>query len=293
MAIEPASQQAKPASNFLNLNGYRLHYADWGGDPARATFLLLHGGAANVHWWDYVAPQLVGAGRVLALDFRGHGESQWAQPSEYGPRGYVADTEAFIRSLDTPVILVGHSMGGMVAVWVATRHPELLRMLVIVDSPGGPPSFLRRLQWQWRRRSRGGPRPEMASVQDVIRRFHLVPGPTIIGREELTDLALKSSEQLPNGRWAFRFDPQTRAWRRRGETALPYPKLRTIAAPTLIIRGGGSSILSPRAATRLSRRIRGSQLVEIPEAYHHVPLDSPDATAAAILDFVRAHRPQS
>jgi len=291
MAFESVSiQQTPPTDHFITLNGLRLHYVDWGGDAARDTLLLLHGGAANTHWWDYVAPHLTELGRVLALDFRGHGRSQWTSLEHYGPRGYVEDTEALIDQLGTRVILGGHSMGAMVAVWVATRRPEWLKMLLVLDSPGTPPSLWRRLQWNWRRRAQGGTRPEMASRDEVLRRFHLVPGPSTVSREILTDLALKSSEQLPNGRWAFRFDPQTRAWRRVGAGRLPYPKVRSIHLPTLILRGAQSTILSPRRARLLHRRIAGSVLQEIPNAYHHITLDNPPATTAAIVDFVRARQ---
>lgn len=293
MALEPGPSiaAALPESRYITLNGLRLHYADWGGNDAEGTFVLLHGGAANVHWWDSVAPALTGQGRVLALDFRGHGQSQWAAPDSYGPKGYVADTEAFLSYLSTPVVLVGHSMGGMVALWVATRHLQPLEMLVLADSPGIPPSLLRRLRWwRWQRRTHVGGRPELPSAEAIVRRFHLIPNATTASADTLARLALASAEELPNGHWAFRFDPQTRAWRRRGGR-LPAPDPRAVRVPTLILRGAGSTIVHPRLARWLHRKIAGSELRELPNTYHHITLDDPAATAAAISDFVRRHRP--
>ena len=87
-----AQQQAatvltEPTHRYLEVEGRKLHYLDWGGDPDKRTFVLLHGGAAHAHWWDGVAPMLTPYGRVLALDFRGHGRSQWADSKELRAAG--------------------------------------------------------------------------------------------------------------------------------------------------------------------------------------------------------------
>lgn len=278
-----ATATAEPTSNFVTLNGIRLHYLDWGGDPGQGTIVLVHGGSANVHWWDLAAPRLTAGGRVLALDFRGHGHSQWASPPHYGPAGYINDIEGFLRFIGSPVILVAHSMGGAVAMWVAALHPDLLKGLVVVDSRGGPPPFWRKLQWRWRHRAKARPRPELASAQDIIRRFRLHPPGSYLSDQALAELAIKSAVQLPNGRWAFGFDPQTRGWRQSGSVKLP--SVRKVTARTLILRGAESTLLSARRARWLRHKIKGSVLKEIPRAHHHVPLDNPNDTAAAILEF--------
>jgi pimeloyl-ACP methyl ester carboxylesterase len=283
-----ATSVPEPTSNYVTLNGIKLHYADWGGDPAKGTTVLIHGGSANLHWWDMVAPLLTGEGRVLALDFRGHGHSQWASAPDYGPAGYIEDVEAFLRHLGIPVMLVGHSMGGAVVLWVAALNPELLEGLIVVDSRGGPPPFWRKWQWQWQQRAKSRPRPELPSADDVIRRFRLHPKGTYLSREALAELGIKSAVQLPNGRWAFCFDPQTRRWRERAKVTLP--SVRKVKTPTLILRGAQSTLLSPRRSRWMRRKIKGSILKEIPGAYHHVPLDNPEGTAAAMLEFIRALR---
>ena len=248
---------------------------------------MLHGGAAHAHWWDLVAPQLTPLGRVVALDFRGHGESAWAIPPHYGPQAYVEDLRALIEHLGTRPIVVGHSMGGAVVQWAASRFPELMRAIVLVDSPNGPPPLLRRLMWRWRRRARGtGERPELDSAEAIVRKFRFSPPDTYLPREAIARLALAGAEQLPNGRWAFRYDPHTRQWRRIGG-ALRRPRLRDIKLPTLILRGAQSGLVSAHSARVMHRKIRGSILREIPRAFHHVPLDNPDSTTAAIAEFVR------
>ncbi len=93
------------------------------------------------------------------------------------------------------------------------------------------------------------------------------------------------AEQLPTGAWAFRFDPETRAWRKHG-ARMNRPRLKKITSPTLLLRGDKSGLVSPSHVKRMHRKIRGSVLKEIPRAYHHVPLDNPGDTAATIIEFV-------
>src|SRR5258705_3889426 len=284
---QAATVLAEPTHRYVEVAGLKLHYLDWGGDPSKRTFVLLHGGAAHAHWWDGVAPLLTPYGRVLALDFRGHGRSAWARPPIYGPPAYLDDVRGLIESLGTRVVLVGHSMGGAVAQWVAVTHPELLESLIIVDAPHGPPPLLRRLMWRWRRRSQGGKRPELRTAADIIKKFRLQPPETKLTRLEIERLALLGAEQLPTGAWAFRFDPETRAWRKHG-ARMTKPNLKKIKMPTLLLRGDQSGLVSPAHVKRMHRKIRGSVLKEIPRAYHHVPLDNPGDTAAAIIEFVES-----
>jgi len=282
---QAATVLTEPTHRYVEVEGLKLHYLDWGGDPDKRTFVLLHGGAAHAHWWDGVAPMLTRYGRVLALDFRGHGRSQWADSEHYGPPAYLRDVRGLIESLGTRAVLVGHSMGGAVAQWVAVTHPELLDALVIVDAPHGGPPLFRRLMWRWRRRSHGGVRPELRSAGDIIRKFRLHPPETNLTRLEIERLAILGAEQLPSGAWAFRFDPETRVWRKHGNR-MTRPKLKKIATPTLLLRGDQSGLVSRPHVTRMHRKIRGSVLKEIPRAFHHVPLDNPGDTAAAIIEFV-------
>ena len=82
-----------------------------------------------------------------------------------------------------------------------------------------------------------------------------------------------------------RFDPETRAWRKSG-IGMTRPKIRRITMPALLLRGAQSGLISPAMVRRMNRKIKGSVVKEIPRAYHHVPLDNPGDTAAAIIDFI-------
>jgi pimeloyl-ACP methyl ester carboxylesterase len=240
-----------------------------------------------VHWWDGVAPLLTPYGRVIALDFRGHGRSAWANPPHYGPQCYTQDVSGIIEHLGTRVILVGHSMGGAVAQWVATTHSDLLEALIVVDAPHGPPPLWRRLMWRWRRKTQGGVRPELDSADAIKRKFRLQPPGTYLTRDDLERLAMAGAEQLPNGKWAFRLDPNTRAWRK-VERGMHKPRIRELRMPVLILRGELSTLVKANHARRMHRKIRYSTYKEIPRAFHHVTLDNPADTAQAIGEFVES-----
>jgi len=119
-----------------------------------------------------------------------------------------------------------------------------------------------------------------------MRRFRLSPPETYLSRADLERLAMLSATQLPNGHWAFRVDPETRAWRKIEDGSMQRPKIGTIKLPTLILRGKSSGLVSASSARRMHRMIRGSVYREIPRAYHHVPLDNPDDTVNAIIEFI-------
>jgi pimeloyl-ACP methyl ester carboxylesterase len=293
---QAAVVQARPTSAFALVNGLKLHYLDWGaryntaghsdqrGLKSVATpIVLCHGGSAHCHWWDEVAPQLSKYGWVLALDFRGHGRSQWA--SQYGLAAHLDDLITFLsKYVRERAVLVGHSMGGEIAMRVAVDYPQLLEGLVIADASAAGLPLKTRLIWRWKRRKQSGLRPEFPTSKALIERFRLSPSGHNLTPAALATLALKGAEQVRGGNWAFRLDPNTRklspGWR------LPRCRIEDIRLPVLIIRGEHSRLVSQRQARRMQRRIPHSKLKIIPSAYHHVSLDNPSATAAAIADFI-------
>ena len=297
MRHQPAAiAKAKPTSIFARVNGLKLHYLDWGASKAEGlhpqrrrlklvptTIVLCHGGSAHCHWWDRVAPRLTEHGRVLALDFRGHGRSEWA--STYGLAAYLDDLTRFIEGhVRERVVLVGHSMGGEIAMRVAVDSPQLLRGLVIADaSPTGLP-LKTRLLWRWKRRKQSGVRPEFPTKEALVARFRLSPQGHNVTNAAIAELAVNGAEQLPNGSWAFKLDPNTRKLTR--DWRLPGCRIQEIRMPVLNLRGEHSSLVSARQAHRMQRRIPGSKFVTVPSAHHHIPLDNPDATAAAIIEFL-------
>jgi esterase len=119
-----------PDSRFLELRGLRIHYLDWGGDGP--PLVTLHGTLAHAHTWDATAIGLRGSFHVYALDLRGHGDSGWA--TQYTLSELVEDLLAFVDQLGLDRITVmGQSFGGHVAYLFASRHPERVERLLVLE----------------------------------------------------------------------------------------------------------------------------------------------------------------
>lgn len=125
--------------------GVLINYAEAVGGIA--PLVLIHGGSAR---WQAVAaliPDLAARWHVFAPDLRGHGRSAWA-PGRYRLQDYANDLSAFLQQVTGPAILVGHSLGGMAAVMAAGQRPDLVRALVVGDSPLTGETWRRVLQGQ-------------------------------------------------------------------------------------------------------------------------------------------------
>ena len=129
----PHSRAVQYRSRHTVVRGLRFHFEEWGA-PGAPPVLLLHGGNQSAHSWDLVSLHLADRFHVFALDQRGHGDSEWTRDQDYSIEAKAADAVAFIhdQELVAPVV-VGHSMGGMVATTMAIEHPELAHALVLVD----------------------------------------------------------------------------------------------------------------------------------------------------------------
>jgi pimeloyl-ACP methyl ester carboxylesterase len=111
----------------------RLNYLDYG-SPSGEPLVMLHGGAWR--WQAYLSliPSLGQRWHVHALDLRGHGQSGW-KPDTYCLRNFTKDNVEFLDQLNAAAVLVGHSVGGVIALMVAARRPDKVRALIIEDSP--------------------------------------------------------------------------------------------------------------------------------------------------------------
>jgi pimeloyl-ACP methyl ester carboxylesterase len=273
MAVEAPVQD-----KTITLNGLRFHYRDWGNDGAQ-PLVLLHGLSSHAHSWDRFATAMQEEFHILAPDQRGHGETDWAD--DYFADRMVEDVDAFVTTLGLErIALLGLSMGGRNAYMYAALHPNVVERLVIVDI-GPEPSPLGRDRIRRR-----------AQAQDVFdtpeEAFTLAraanPRPA---DDDLRARTLHGLIQRPDGRWTLRYDPALRSVDRpvrRPDPSVLWPLLPKITAPTLLIRGSASDVLSEETAARMTREIPNCTLVEIADSGHSVPLDRP----AEFLEAARA-----
>ncbi len=263
---------------FVTINRLRLHYLDWGTE-GKPPFLLLHGGSAYTHWWDFVAPALAENFRVIALDQRGHGDSDHVTPPAYGTRHYLADLQQFIATLGLhKPVLMGHSMGGHNSIIYATQHAQELAALILVDTDAAYPEaavqFLRKLGEK--------PAKEFDSFVEAISRFQLLPRETYISTEKLRYLASFAFHERPDGKWTAKLDRKT-LFR---DPIDGRPFLSQITCPTLIVRAEHSPLLSHEKINRLVSNLPNGRWVEVKDTYHHVMLDNPEGLVKAVREFL-------
>jgi pimeloyl-ACP methyl ester carboxylesterase len=274
-----------PEDKFVQANGMRLHYLDWGNHD-KPKMLLLHGGAQSAHSWDFFALAMRDHFHIVALDQRGHGDSDWSEAGDYDTAFHVADIQAFTEALgfDT-FILIGLSMGGRNAYSFAAMSPAKVRRLVVVDV--GPD-----VQAEGRRHIRefleGTETFESFDwLVERVRRFNpRRPEAQIRGS------LLNNLKQLEDGRWTWKHDRRRGIRRDRGGelTAAAWADLAKIQAPTLIVRGAESNMLSLETATKMHHTLKGSQLVEVPHAGHLVQGDNPVGFERVVRAFLGCER---
>ncbi len=279
------SREWAPQDRYVTVNGLRFHYFEWG-EPDNPPMLLLHGFAQTCHSWDFVALSLCDSFRVLALDQRGHGDSDWAPDGDYSPEAQQGDIHAVVEALDlNDLVLMGLSMGGRNTLTYAAHHPERLRALIIVDA--APESMrtggdnIRRFVEQ---------EDELDSVEDFVRRVQKFNSRRPV--EQIRGSILHNLKQLPNGKWTWKYDkvlrsPERRMFHQDPETvARLWGYVEGLQRPTLVVRGAKSDIVALDTAENMHRRIPNGRLATVEGAGHLVMGDNPSGFQRAVTEFL-------
>jgi pimeloyl-ACP methyl ester carboxylesterase len=268
-----------PRSHLLE-GSPRLHYLEWNPSAAR-TIVLLHGNSANAWWWEPVARATRAEFRLLALDQRGHGDSEWARPPAYSPFEYARDLARFAEHAgagrEKPLV-VGHSMGGLNVLAFAQQSPGIARGVMAIDiaitSSRRRDRYLSRLK--------ALPVVTYPNLDTAKARFRLMPEEGGIAREIVHEIAKKSLARTDDGRWTLKFDRESFLG---GDGLAVLDTIKAIRIPMMLVRAERSRIMtaeameSARAANPLAR------VLTIPDAHHHVILEKPDAVARVIEEF--------
>jgi pimeloyl-ACP methyl ester carboxylesterase len=273
-------------------NGAELHLLEWSTEGV--PMLLLHGFGNEAHIWDDFAPVVAPHYRTLALDHRGHGQSDWDPDGRYEIDALVDDVESVTAALGIErMVLVGHSLGGRVSKLFAGRHPARIAGLVIVDIG---PEVDARGSLRIRSDVESNLSPAFDSVEEYARTLSLsYPAAT---PEALRRMALHGLRRRADGRLELVTDP---AWR--GVTAgrgtsrdaeqeeslgqQMWDALAALPCPALVVRGAASDILSPEVADRMVDDVLpNGRLAVVPRAGHSVMTDNPQGFNDAVATFV-------
>ena len=291
--LEP-STLVQPADRYVQLNGVKFHYLDWGNDHLPPV-ILLHGGGLNAHTWDMGALLLRHRYHLIALDQRGSGDTgPTPEGVENGWDAMVDDLHALLDHLGYGrVVLCGMSMGGMNALFATARDPRRVGALVVVDygpdSAGRPPgpegnSIMRRLR----------ARSELVErFEDQLKR-EIQDSPRSHPDHLRYSLWHSLRERL-DGRWEWKGDRRSgararqdpEAWVRRRDQL--WEAVRAIDVPTLLMRGESSQVVTPEGAESMVAAMTNARLVVVPNAGHNVQTNNPRAFAAELEAFVSAH----
>ena len=283
---------AQPGTDgTVAVRGLRLHYLDW---PSRAsaaagTFVLVHGLGSSCHIWDLVAPQLAERYRVLALDQRGHGESEQPETG-YDFASVVADLDGFLDAAgaQSPLILVGHSWGASVVLHFAVERPARCAGLILVDGGTGSPG--ERMTWDETLARLTPPDIDGMRWQDLRRRMSSNNGVYHDPRVEAIGRSLFNIDA--EGRIARRLAIPNHLkilralWEQRPASLLP-----RVQCPVLLLPARQSSDASEWQASKAASIQRALELQPratvrwFEDTIHDVPLQRPDELAHELLDF--------
>lgn len=286
----PADGGSNPQTvRFRGIDELTLVADEWNRDADAAadkpTILMLHGGGQNRHSWKNTGQILAQAGfHVVALDSRGHGDSDRSPTANYSLETLTGDTLQVIYQIGRPVALIGASMGGLTSLPVAHEAgPELVTKLVLVDVV---PRF-----------EKSG----SARIRDFM--FSGIDG--FASLEEAADAVaaylphrtrprsvegLKKNLRLQDGKWFWHWDPAFLT--APGDDPFERAEMLEHAAisleiPILLIRGKLSDVVSTEGVQDFLQKVPGAQFVELSDAGHTAAGDDNDAFTDAVVQFVR------
>ena len=267
-----------------SVGALNLSYQEWGNANAQ-PIIMLHGFGVSGHMFDEFAGLMQEDYRLIALDQRGHGDSDWSEEGDYSRTAFVEDLEGFRKALGIErFILVGHSMGGLNAVAYTNRYPQHVRALVLVDV--GPESAKEGVD-NIVRFTRGPDELEFEEFVELAHRFN--QRRTLENIRERMRHRLKPTE---NGKYTWKFDKRFRepdSGLKIGSDASnddSWTLFRGVRVPTLLIRGAESDVLSQAVAERAATEMQRTRLIVVPGAGHSVPGDSPDAFTEGVQEFL-------
>jgi esterase len=272
-----------PGEHDVSVGQLRFRYLDWGTKGLR-PILFLHGGALTAHTWDLCCLALRDEFHCVALDQRGHGDTDWAPDADYSIGAQREDIRGFADRLGFDrFVLVGQSMGAINGLAFAVTHPERLSALVMIDAG---PEVRRRGSSRIREFVNGGAKPE--TLEEIIERA-LAFNPRR-DRQILRRSLMHNLRRQPDGSWSWKYD-RRRFQRLDHDTHLAERRrladdLANVTCPALVVRGAESDVFHQDDAERLAKNFPDGRQVTIAQAGHTVQGDNPKDLVAALREFL-------
>lgn len=286
----------QPTSRWFHNQGLKLHYSDWG-NPDAPPLVLVHGMADHGRSWDRVAPVLAERFHVMALDLRGHGDSDWAPGGGYSVLQHASDLAALVQQQSlAPLTIVAHSLGGSVSLAFAGTYPEKVKQLVAIEGLGPSPRIIAQMAaippqdhirtWmeQATAAAARGPRPypdlEAAAARLVERNERL-------DIDWARTLARLGTREQPDGGRTFKLDPLARVFN--GLTLNPehvHALWARVSCPVLLLLGTESDASDPAKDGRMGH-FQDARLVHVEGAGHFAHHDRLQETLDAITAFLQ------
>jgi pimeloyl-ACP methyl ester carboxylesterase len=264
----------QPTSKTLRVNDLALHYLEWGEADA-PPIVCVHGYTGSADAFNALARHLEDRFHILAPDVRGHGESAWSAAGAYGYADQAGDLAEFADRLRLDkFVLIGTSMGGIIAMAYAAEHAERLLGLVINDIGPDAEAGTQRITQMV------GSRPDEFATLDEAMAYRRAMSPILAARsaEDQHELALGVLRRGTGGKWGWKMDPAYIRQRvERGAPARPplWPALQALGCPTLVVWGTESDVLSEAQARRMVEALPRGELVRVAGIGHAPTLVEP------------------
>lgn len=279
----PHSPHIAYQSRNIVLRRQRFHFLEWGA-PDAPPIVLLHGGHQSAHSWDLVSLHLASKYRVLALDQRGHGDSEWSRDANYSNHEMSLDAEAFMDALELEKpVLMGHSMGGRNSLLLTKRDPSRLRGLVVVDVGPEISDEGRKLISAFVKNNE-----EFDDLDHFVRNVRKYD--PFRSLEHIERTVKYNMLCRADGKYISKCDPTPRRVgilaANRDADNVSLDDTRAFDVPVLVVRGETSKILTPDAAVRFEDALPKGELVTVPECGHNVHSQNTHGFIEAIGPFL-------
>jgi pimeloyl-ACP methyl ester carboxylesterase len=282
----------QPRQHYFDHDGLRLHYWEWG-DPKAETYIFVHGARDQGRSWDHFLEALIARGvpikHAIALDLRGHGDSDWPGTIRgYQHEDYLADLAGLLKHLEKePVTLIGHSLGGSMCLLYAGAFPEKVKRMVLLESLGPfaradddvPKIIAERLQG---RDYVEIPYPHESlesAAKSLQKTYPLIP-------DEAALHMARYGTSFKGERYRWKHDPILRY---RTTTVMSEGQIeafiRRLKCPILFVYGTESDFMKSVRGHR-AQLFPNAKIVPVEGAGHHIPHEQPEKLAEIVAPFL-------